>query len=113
VNIRWIRGGAIAFFLLFLVAVTWPGMIAGNRIFPLVLGLPLSMVWIASWVVASFLVLVLLDAAEGRTGHPDAGGRPNRPGGNSPGTGPAPASRETGPAEGGVSGEESPSEREV
>lgn len=66
VRIRWIRGGAILFFLLFVVAVTWPGMIAGNRIFPLVLGLPFSLVWIASWVLISFLVLVILDGAEAR-----------------------------------------------
>ncbi|MFO8175732.1 MAG: hypothetical protein ACQET1_04255 [Gemmatimonadota bacterium] len=65
-RIRWIRGGAILFFLLFIGAVTWPGMIAGNRIFPLILGLPFSLVWIASWVIASFLVLVILDRAEGK-----------------------------------------------
>lgn len=63
-NIRWIRGGAILFFLLFVAAVTWPGMTLGNRIFPLVLGLPFSMVWIASWVILSFLVLVALDSRE-------------------------------------------------
>jgi hypothetical protein len=66
VSIRWIRGGVILFFLLFVAAVTWPGMALGNRILPLVLGLPFSMVWIASWVVLSFVVLVLLDAAEGK-----------------------------------------------
>jgi hypothetical protein len=65
-NIRWIRGGTILFFILFILAVTWPGMIPGNRVFPLVLGLPFSMVWIASWVVLSFLVLVVLDWAEGK-----------------------------------------------
>lgn len=65
-SIQWTRRGAILFFILFVVAVTWPGMILGNRIFPLVLGLPFSMFWIASWVVLSFLVLVFLDRAEGR-----------------------------------------------
>lgn len=65
-NIRWIRGGTILFFVLFILAVTWPGMIPGNRVLPLVLGLPFSMVWIASWVVLSFLVLVALDWAEGK-----------------------------------------------
>ena len=63
-SIRLVRGAAVAFFLLFAVAVTWPGMLPGNRIFPLVLGLPFSMVWIAGWVVLSFLVLVALDLAE-------------------------------------------------
>lgn len=67
-KIRRIRGGTILFFLLFVGAVTWPGMILGNRTFPLVLGLPFSMVWIASWVLASFLVLLVLDLSEGRAG---------------------------------------------
>lgn len=65
-SIRLVRGGVVAFFVLFAVAVTWPGMLPGNRIFPLLLGLPFSMAWIAGWVVLSFLVLVALDAAEGK-----------------------------------------------
>lgn len=65
-NITWIRGGTGLFFLLFVVAVTWPGMIPGNRIYPLILGLPFSMAWIATWVVLAFLVLALLDRAEGK-----------------------------------------------
>ena len=80
-TIRWIRGGVILFFLLFIVAVTWPGMTLGNRIFPLILGLPTSMVWIACWVVLSFLVLVLLDIMEGRaraSGASDSGGGANQ-----------------------------------
>lgn len=55
------------FFVLFVAAVTWPGMVPFNRIEPLVLGLPFSMVWIAGWVLASFFVLVLIDWAEGLT----------------------------------------------
>lgn len=65
-KISWIRGGVGLFFLLFVLAVTWPGMIPGNRIFPLVLGMPVSMFWIAAWVVLSFLVLLFLDRAEGK-----------------------------------------------
>ena len=53
------------FFALFVLAVTWPGMVPFNRIEPLVLGLPFSMVWIAGWVLASFFVLLLVDWAEG------------------------------------------------
>ena len=75
-SIHWARRGAILFFLLFIVAVTWPGMILGNHIFPLVLGLPFSMVWIASWVVLSFLVLIFLDRAEERAREDVAGTRP-------------------------------------
>lgn len=75
-SIHWARRGAVLFFLLFIVAVTWPGMILGNHIFPLVLGLPFSMVWIASWVVLSFLVLIFLDRAEERARGGAAGIRP-------------------------------------
>lgn len=75
-SIHWARRGAVLFFLLFIVAVTWPGMILGNHIFPLVLGLPFSMVWIASWVVLSFLVLIFLDRAEERARGGAAGTRP-------------------------------------
>jgi hypothetical protein len=63
-----IRRGAVVFFLLFVLAVTWPGMIPFNRIEPLVLGLPFSMAWIALWVALSFLVLLLVDRTEGSDG---------------------------------------------
>lgn len=76
-NIRWVRGGTILFFLLFVCAVTWPGMTLGNRIRPMVFGLPLSMVWIAAWVALSFLVLALLDLLEGRTRSAGTSGRPD------------------------------------
>ena len=69
-SIRRVRGVTILFFILFVAAVTWPGMTLGNRIFPLILGLPFSMVWIAFWVVLSFLVLAALDAMEGRARGP-------------------------------------------
>jgi hypothetical protein len=58
---RLLPWGAAGFFLLFTVAVTWPGMIPFNRVEPTVLGLPFNMVWIALWVVLSFVVLVLVD----------------------------------------------------
>jgi len=66
VKATWIRGGAVLFFMLFVAAVTWPGMIPANRIHPLVFGLPFSMVWIAGWVLLSFFVLLLLDRVEGK-----------------------------------------------
>jgi len=64
VNVRWVRRGAALFFLLFVLAVTWPGMLPFNRIHPLILGLPFSMFWIALWVFCSFLVLLLVDRVE-------------------------------------------------
>ena len=65
-NVAWVRWGTGAFFLLFVLAVTWPGMLPFNRIHPRVLGLPFSMFWIALWVFTSFLVLVVVDWVEGR-----------------------------------------------
>jgi hypothetical protein len=41
-------------------------MVPANRIYPLILGLPFSMAWIALWVILSFLVLLLVDRLEGR-----------------------------------------------
>ena len=65
-NVRLVRGLAALFFLLFVVAVTWPGMRPFNRTRPLVLGLPFSLFWIALWVFASFLVFLLVDRIESR-----------------------------------------------
>ena len=65
-NVRWVRRGAALFFLLFVLAVTWPGMLPFNRIHPMVLGLPFSMFWIGLWVFCSFLVLLVVDRVEGR-----------------------------------------------
>ncbi len=70
-TIRWVRGGVFLFFLLFILATTWPGMTLGNRIFPLIFGLPTSMVWIASFVAMSFPVLAFLDFMEGRARGPE------------------------------------------
>ena len=64
--VNWARRGTVIFFILFAIAVTWPGMLPANRIYPLILGLPFSMFWIAFWVFCSFLVLLLVDRVEGR-----------------------------------------------
>ena len=55
----------IAFFLAYAVAVTFPGVVPFNRIFPLVLGLPFVLAWYAGWVVLGGVVLVVYHAAEG------------------------------------------------
>lgn len=60
-----VRTLAWIFFALFTVAVTWPGYLPFNRIRPLVLGLPFSMVWVAFWVVLAFLVFLVIDHVEG------------------------------------------------
>jgi hypothetical protein len=65
-KIQTVRRGAGLFFILFVLAVTWPGMVPFNRIDPLILGLPFSMFWIALWVFLSFLVLLLVHGRERR-----------------------------------------------
>ncbi len=41
-------------------ALTWPGYDwLGNRIEPLVLGVPFSLAWIVAWVLLTFVVLVI------------------------------------------------------
>ncbi|MEM9691631.1 MAG: hypothetical protein AAGA56_03740 [Myxococcota bacterium] len=47
------------YYLLCLVALTWPGYAAvGNRLQPYLLGLPPSLVWNIGWVALSFVVLL-------------------------------------------------------
>ena len=53
----------IAFIVAYTVATTYPGVMAGNRIEPLVLGLPFSMAWVVLWVVIGFAVLLALGSA--------------------------------------------------
>lgn len=65
---RLVRIVAAIYFVLFAVAVTWPGMVPFNRIYPLVLGLPFSLAWIAFWVTGGIFVLWLVDAVERRGG---------------------------------------------
>jgi len=65
VKVRWVRRGAALFFILFVLAVIWPGIVPFNRFEPQILGLPFVMFWIALWVFASFLVLLVVDRVEG------------------------------------------------
>ncbi len=63
-NIRTVRIAAAAFFLLYLLAVTWPvgSWFAGPL--PFVFGLPFSFFWPVLWIVLGGVALVLLDRAE-------------------------------------------------
>ncbi len=61
-----IRRLAIGFFLLNLLAVTWPGATLFRSAEPLVLGLPLSMAWPIAWILMGWIVLMLLDYFENR-----------------------------------------------
>lgn len=75
---RFARIVAGLYFAGYVVAVTWPGMTFFNRVEPLVLGLPLNMVWVAAWVVGGAGVLWAVYTAEARSGlHRGDGHRPD------------------------------------
>ena len=65
-SLRTARALAVAYFVLAMVAVTWPGLVPFARIEPLIFGLPFSMAWIAAWISGSVVVLYLLDRVERR-----------------------------------------------
>jgi len=67
-SIRSIRRAVAVFFVLVLLAVTWPGALLFRRAEPLVLGLPFSLFWPVLLIVLSWAVLLGLDAAESRAG---------------------------------------------
>lgn len=77
-KVRAVRTLAAVFFLLYAVALTWPGMLPFNRIRPFVLGLPFSMFWAAAWIVGGMLVLWIVHRVEGGS---DADGPGRRDGG--------------------------------
>ncbi len=62
------RGYALAagFFVVYFLAISWPGIIPFNRIRPLIFGLPFSMAWVTGWVIAGGLVLWWLERREDR-----------------------------------------------
>ena len=53
----------LAYLVLFLLAVTWPGALITNRFDPQILGLPFNLAWPAGWVVLGFALLIWLDRA--------------------------------------------------
>jgi hypothetical protein len=63
-SVRFARTLAFVFLAAYAVAVTWPGIVPFNRVYPLVLGLPFNMVWIALWICAGCAVLWMVDHAE-------------------------------------------------
>jgi hypothetical protein len=54
----------VAFFALYTIALTYPGVLPFNRIRPFVLGLPFSFVWVLIWVVLGFVVFIVVDRVE-------------------------------------------------
>jgi hypothetical protein len=77
-SLRTARALTAAYLILAMVFVVWPGFVPFARVRPLVLGLPFSMAWIASWVAGTAVVLALLDRVERKhraaTGAPATGG---------------------------------------
>ena len=65
-SLKTARALTVAYLLLAMFFVTWPGFLPFARIEPLILGLPFSMAWIAGWVAGVFLALFLLDRVERR-----------------------------------------------
>lgn len=63
---RRVYGAVLAFYLAVTAGLVWPAYAAFADIRPLVLGMPLSLVYVVLWVVASFLVLLALFLWEGR-----------------------------------------------
>lgn len=66
-KVRQVRIAVFLFFILYAVAVTWPGAVPFNRVRPFVFGLPFSMAWAALWIVMGCLVLWGLDLSESRS----------------------------------------------
>ena len=60
----WIRRVVAVFFILYLLAVTWPVASWFGSAEPFILGLPLSLAWPVGWIVLGFLMLLLLDRGE-------------------------------------------------
>lgn len=57
---RRVYGAVLAFYIFTIFAMTWPVYSAFSRARPLILGMPLSLFYLACFVVASFLVLLAL-----------------------------------------------------
>jgi hypothetical protein len=52
-----------AFFTVYTIALSWPGVLPFNRARPFILGMPFSMAWVTLWVVLGGLVLWAVDRA--------------------------------------------------
>jgi len=58
---RTVRRVAWGFLVVNVLAVIWPGLTPVNRVEPKIFGLPLVMVWLGAWIVATLLVLVWIE----------------------------------------------------
>ncbi|MCC5867841.1 MAG: hypothetical protein JJU27_04950 [Gammaproteobacteria bacterium] len=61
-----VRRGVVSFFLVYLLAVTWPLATLFGSAEPMILGLPFSMAWVTAWILMGFVALLILDHFECR-----------------------------------------------
>ncbi|TVP60131.1 MAG: hypothetical protein EA351_00920 [Gemmatimonadales bacterium] len=61
-----LRRGVFAFFIVYLLAVTWPVALPFSSAEPFVMGVPFSLVWPILWIILGGLALWLLDFVEDR-----------------------------------------------
>ncbi len=61
-----VRGLAIGLYLLYVLAITWPGATLFRSPEPLVFGLPSSMAWPVAWILIGLVTLLVLDHFENR-----------------------------------------------
>ena len=59
-----IRRFAICFFLLYLLAVTWPIATWFGSAEPFLFGLPFSMAWPVAWILLGWITLMVLEHFE-------------------------------------------------
>ena len=62
-TLRGVRRFAIGFFVIYALAVVYPGVVPFRGPRPFIFGMPFAMVWAAGWIVAAFFVLLALDRA--------------------------------------------------
>ncbi len=63
---RWVVGFAVAYFVLMLAAVTFPGLGLVNSVEPLVFGLPFVFAWVGGWVAGALVVFFMIYRALSR-----------------------------------------------
>ena len=68
---RSVYGAVLAFYAFAVLGMTWPVYSLFSRARPLILGMPLSLFYLACFVVASFFVLLALYRWEVRHGDED------------------------------------------
>ena len=78
-SVKAARGLVVLYLAALAIALTFPGVLPFNRVYPFVLGMPFVIFWSAAWVALGVATLGLLERAVAREER-EAGRRPvNRP----------------------------------